>query len=236
MIKYIGKCLLIEEEGEKLLIVGDLHLGYEEALNQTGVFVSRTLFKEVLKEFDEIFGEIGNVDKVILLGDVKHDFGGILKQEWNDILDFIDYLNKRTKEVIITIGNHDTFVRFIANKRKINIADYYIWKDYFFAHGDKDYPEIWDNKIKTIVIGHAHPAVRLKEGVKEEKYKCFLEGEFKGKKWIILPSFLGASEGSDPRDGNNIVPWNIRFGNFEVYVIGEKLEVLNFGKLKDLQD
>ena len=59
-INYIGKTLLIETEKKKILVIGDLHLGYEEALNKTGVFVSRKLFDEVIEEFDKIFEFIGN--------------------------------------------------------------------------------------------------------------------------------------------------------------------------------
>ena len=32
MIKYIGKCLLVVENSEKILVIGDLHLGFEEVL------------------------------------------------------------------------------------------------------------------------------------------------------------------------------------------------------------
>lgn len=35
-IEYIGKCLLINVDGKKILAVGDLHLGYEESLNLGG--------------------------------------------------------------------------------------------------------------------------------------------------------------------------------------------------------
>jgi len=54
-IKYIGKTLLIEFKEKKVLVVGDLHLGYEEILNKSGVFVTRELFNEVIGEFENIF-------------------------------------------------------------------------------------------------------------------------------------------------------------------------------------
>ena len=53
-ISYIGKCLLISEKGKKILIIGDLHLGYEEVLNQGGVFVTRKMFDEMIDYFSRL--------------------------------------------------------------------------------------------------------------------------------------------------------------------------------------
>ena len=72
-IRYIGKCLLLEGRKEKVLVVGDLHLGYEEALNRSGVFISRQMFDEIISDFNAIFGEVGKVDKIIILGDIQNN-------------------------------------------------------------------------------------------------------------------------------------------------------------------
>ena len=53
MIKYIGKTLLIENGGRKILVIGDLHIGFEEALNKTGVLISRKMFNEII-EYNEV--------------------------------------------------------------------------------------------------------------------------------------------------------------------------------------
>lgn len=45
-IQYIGKCLLVEVVGKRIVAVGDLHSGYEEALNIQGIGVTRVLFGE----------------------------------------------------------------------------------------------------------------------------------------------------------------------------------------------
>ena len=55
MIEFIGKCLFIEEKEEMVLVVGDLHLGYEEILNKSGVFVGRKMFDEMILKFEDIF-------------------------------------------------------------------------------------------------------------------------------------------------------------------------------------
>ena len=89
-IEYLGKCLFLKEK--MILVIGDLHLGYEESLNNSGVFVSRKMFEEVISYLDKVFFRTGRVEKVVLLGDVKHGFGNIIRQEWNDVISLMDYL------------------------------------------------------------------------------------------------------------------------------------------------
>jgi uncharacterized protein len=233
-VEYVGKCLLIHSNGRKILAVGDLHLGYEEYLNQTGVFVSRKMFEEMIEEFEEIFSKVGKVDEVVLLGDVKHDFGSIMKQEWNDVLNLFDYLGEKCKKIVVVMGNHDNILEPIARKRRIEIKDFYCLGEFCFLHGDKDFKEIYEGEIKFWIIGHGHPAVKISDGIKAEKYKCFLVGKFKQKEVILVPSFFSYSEGSDPRENDLGFAWAFDFNKFEVYAVSDKLNVLDFGKLNKL--
>lgn len=264
-INYLGKCLLIEDEKsiERILVIGDLHIGYEEYLNRAGVFVSRKMFEEMIKEFDEIFEKTGKVDtsrfagnnklianlecaqepkhaqnfsskvldKIILLGDVKHDFGTIMKQEWKEVLGLFDYLEKKCSNIVVLKGNHDKILEPILNKKNILLRENFIWNEFCFLHGDRDFLEIHDKKIKYWIMGHGHPAVKLSDGVKIEKYKCFLTGSFRGKKIIIVPSFFSYLEGSDARENDLGLAWKFNFEKFEIKAVGENLEVLDFGLL-----
>lgn len=234
-LEYIGKCLLIKEGKEKLLVVGDLHLGYEETLNQSGIFVSRKMFEEMIGDLERIFEKTGEVDKIVLLGDVKHNFGGILRQEWNDVLRLFDFLKKKCKEIIITKGNHDMILEPIVRKeKKVKLVEYYIWKEYGFLHGNKKFDEIVENKeIKCIIIGHMHPAIEISDGVKNEKYKCFFTGKFGKREMILVPSFFSLIEGTDPRESHLEDVWKVNINNFKVKVVND-LEVLDFGRLKDI--
>lgn len=236
-ISYIGKCLLLEIAGEKVLAVGDLHLGYEQYLNEAGVFVSREMFKEMIEYFDNVFKKAGKVDRVVLLGDVKHGFGAIVRQEWNDVLKLIDYLHEKCDEIIITRGNHDKIIGLIVEKREVEVKDYFVFDEVCFLHGDCDYKEIHDSKIKIWVVGHAHPAIKLSDGVKVEKFKCFLVGKYEGRQIIIVPSFIEANEGSDPRENELGMAWEFDLEKFQVKIVsGEKedLEVKDFGWLSEI--
>jgi len=233
-IKYIGKCLLVNEEGKRILVVGDLHLGWEESLNMSGVFVSREMFKEVMEYFDLVFKKIGNVDEVVLLGDVKHVFGKIISQEWKDVLGLFDYLEKKCGKIVIVKGNHDVILEPIVKKSNVELRDFYSVGDFCFAHGDKNFLEM--ENFRNWILGHGHPAVKIGDGIKVEKYKCFLAGKFRGKKVIIVPSFFEGNLGSDPRENNLEMAWNFALGKFDVKIVqDESLEVLDFGSLRKLK-
>jgi len=265
-IEFIGKTLLIEEKGKKTLVIGDLHLGYEESLNLSGVLITRKMFGEMIEELEKVLGKIAElnekdarimkdkkiinnkpedevggdnkvVDEIILLGDVKHKFSGNLKQEWKEVLELIDYLSVKCKKIIITRGNHDNYLKTILSKRKkVKIVDYYVNNKIAFVHGDKDFKEIWQRDVKTVIVGHLHPAITLQEGAKSERYKCFLDGKLKRKRIIILPSFFEYSEGTDIKENKNNLVWDLDLKKFNVKIVGDNLEVLDFGLVKELKD
>lgn len=237
VMEFVGKCLVVKENGKRILVIGDLHLGYEEMLNRSGVFVSRKMFEEMISELDRVFLKAGKVDSVILLGDVKQNFGSIMKQEWQDVNGLFDYLEDkigRGKEIVIVKGNHDTIIKPIAEKRGVDVKDFYVVGKFCFLHGDKSFEVIYDKKITHWIMGHGHPAVKLSDGLKIEKYKCFLVGKFKGREIVIVPSFFEYNEGSDPRENDLGLAWKFDLEKFNVKAI-QGLEVLDFGALRKLE-
>src|SRR3989344_3072151 len=151
-IEYMGKCLLIRQMEKNTIVVGDLHLGYEEALNKAGIFVSRKMFVEMIEYFDKFFDRVGKVEEIVLLGDVKHDFGSILRQEWEDTLNLVKYFKQKSKKVIIIKGNHDKIVEPLAKKGDVKVVDYYIDGETCFIHGERDFEEknkIFDSWTRT---------------------------------------------------------------------------------------
>jgi len=227
--------MLIEKDGKKLLVVGDMHVGYRNRGEAMDIIVNRELFEGFVKDFDAVFSEVGGVDKLILLGDVKHGLSAMAAEERYGLINLMDYLERKTKEIIIVRGNHDNYLGGgLTSKRKLQVLDYFIWKGYCFLHGDRDFPEIHDKNIKFWVMGHIHPAINLEEGNKVEKFKCFLSGKFKDKRIIILPSFLEVGDGVDVRELDRETVWKFDLENFEVFVVGDGLKVLEFGKLKKI--
>ncbi len=235
VVKYVGKCLWIESGKEKILAIGDVHIGYGRDEEAVGVMLNRSLFEDMIKDLDLVFSKIGKVSKIILLGDLKHSFSAPEKGERYDLVNLFDYLQRKAEEIIIIKGNHDTYILNVASGSGIKVFDYYIWKGYCFLHGDRDFKEIHDKKVMFWIMGHMHPAIKLKDGSKIEKYKCFLSGEYEKKEIIILPSLAEAGEGIDVRELDRELCWNFPLDKFEVHVVSSDLEVLNFGELRRIR-
>lgn len=242
-IEIIGKALWIKRH--KMLVIGDLHIGYEEALAKEGVSVPRFQFMEMKKDLMSLI-ERTRPKRIIINGDLKHEFGDISEQEWNEALEILDMLLESCEEVILIRGNHDKILEPIAEKRGLNIADFHCLKEekkrnHFdipiksicFLHGDKVIKNKEVESSEILIIGHEHPAITLREGGKAEKYKCFLVGKYKNQSLIVIPSFFSLIEGADVNNEKLLSPYlHQDIGNFDVYVVGDR--TYKFGKLKTL--
>jgi putative SbcD/Mre11-related phosphoesterase len=216
------------------LIISDLHIGYEQALNREGIMVPRFQYKKILERLNEIIKSF-DIERIVVNGDIKHEFGRITRQEWDEALDFIIFLNNNFDEVILLKGNHDNFTKFIADKTDLGVYETYSIGDFIIMHGDKIPDDLMTKDEKTIIIGHEHPCIGIRNGERFEKIKCYLKGSYKAKNLIIMPSFNFVSEGSDILHEKSLSPFLKKrsIDEFEVYGV-ENFEVLYFGRIKDI--
>lgn len=226
-IHIIETSLWLEEE--KILVINDLHLGYEEALQHKGVLVPHFQLKEIVAILERIFARV-TPEKIIINGDLKHEFGRVLRQEWSEVLQLIDFLLQHCKEVIIIKGNHDPIIQPIAEKRGTKVVTEYRIDDTLIIHGDG----LIETDARRIIIGHEHPAITIREGSKWEKYKCFLRGKWKGKELIAVPSFNPLLEGTDILKEQMLSPFLTTVDSFDVFVVS-KGEIFNFGTIKEIK-
>lgn len=210
-----------------ILVLCDFHIGYEEALNKEGILIPRFQFEDIIKRLDKIFEKV-KPDKIIINGDLKHEFGTISRQEWRDTMDLLNYLIERTKEIILIKGNHDSILGPIASKKNLRVLDYFKINDICVLHGEK----IIDVDCKILITGHEHPAIGLRD-VRVEYYKCFLKGKYKNRVLIVQPSFNLVTEGTDVLKERLLSPYLQQdLSKFNVYIIQDK--IYNFGVLKNL--
>jgi len=230
-IEVIDLCLYLKKK--KVLIFADTHIGYEESLNKQGILIPRFQFKELVERLEKVFKKVGKVNKIVINGDVKHEFGSISEQEWRHALRLLDFLGRHCDEIILIKGNHDTILGPIAEKRQVKVVESYKVRNIFIIHGHK-IPDKKELKgIKTIIIGHEHPAVSIKEGIRAELFKCFLKGRWQNKVLIVQPSFNLVTEGTDILKGKLLSPFLKQdLSDFECFIVGDK--VYGFGKLKKL--
>ena len=118
--EFIDKAVFFPEQG--ILAIGDLHIGYEQSLRDSGILIPETQLKDIINNLEDIIKEIKSkshkLKKIIFLGDIKHYFG----YEWREKFYFnkiLDFLREHVKDenIILIKGNHDKF-DFTGKKMK----------------------------------------------------------------------------------------------------------------------
>jgi uncharacterized protein len=219
----------------KVLILGDLHFGYEEALHQQGVLIPKTNFRLLTEKVTRAL-DVFKPRSIILNGDVLHEFGSIPRGVWGNVEHFLRFL-LTYGNVIIVRGNHDTMIMPIAEQLGIAVCREYCSADkkILVTHGDIFHTSARHKKTEMIIVGHEHPAVSLHDGVRTETYKCFLVGHLEKSLLIVMPSFNFLNGGIDFSLEGPIGPYlkKVVMGRMKVFVIED--EIYAFGTLSKLQ-
>lgn len=231
--EIIGLALYLKPE--KTLVLADLHLGYEEEFNKKGVLLPRLNYDKIVLELEKIFKQV-SPERIIINGDLKHEFGAISRQEWREVLGLLDFLEKHCDEIILVQGNHDTILGPIAEKKNVLLEKngfYFEKRKLYITHGHRIPFAREFSEAETLVIGHEHPAVTLKKGVKREKYKCFMKGKWGDKEVIVLPSFNFVSEGTDLLKEDLLSPFiKQELESFDLWLVEDKEYF--FGNIRNL--
>ncbi len=219
---------------EKAVIFSDFHIGYEESVTKGGTLIPRYQFPDTVARVKKILDNV-DVKKIIVTGDLKHEFGRISHTEWKQALQLLDLFFQYTKDVVLLKGNHDPILGPIARKKDLQIVQYSMLDKKMICHGDAVIENEDFAKATHIIMGHEHPAVTLQEKTKRETYKCFLKGKFKRKTLIVLPSFNLVTTGTNVLKHELLSPFlQQNLGNFDVYIVED--QVYHFGKLKQLME
>ena len=228
---------------DKVLVLSDFHLGYEEALNKQGIMVPRHQINDTMRRLNSLFAKMASkgyeIDIIVINGDLKHEFGTISNQEWRDTIKLLDYLQEKCKKIILIRGNHDKMLSYIEKRpKKIDIKDFHLTHNCAIMHGDVIPSDINVLSKKVFIIGHEHPAVKISDQIMNTTAKCWLLGSWSGRALIVQPSFNLVTEGTDVAHQKVLSPFlkNVNLRDFEVLVIAGTEKILNFGKLENLMD
>jgi hypothetical protein len=215
------------------LVIGDVHIGFEEALNKQGILLPRFQFKDTVERLKKIFTAVPKLKEIIINGDLKHEFGAISEQEWRETLKFLDFLSNHCEKIILIKGNHDVILGPIARKRNIQVVEDHCIDDIFITHGNVIPKKQKLKKAKTVIMGNEHPAVSIREGPRSELFKCFLKGKWKKKLLIVMPSFNLVTTGTDILKEGILSPFLEQdLSKFEVLIVADK--VYEFGTVGQL--
>ena len=197
--EIIGNYSALYNKEMNAVIISDLHLGLESLMARAGMLMPKFQLREIKQEIEEII-ERKEPEKLVICGDIKHEFSKTSKGEKQEIQEFIEYLSDQVKKILLVKGNHDNYLIYATKKyENVELKEQFTLKNTTFIHGHQKQMNLETQKAEYIIIGHEHPALSLtdKIGIKE-KVSCFLYGETteQEKKIIVMPAFSKLAEGS----------------------------------------
>ncbi len=204
----------------KTAVIADLHLGLENVLQERGIALPRMQLVEITSTVNRII-EKYKVKKLIIAGDLKHEFSKNLPYEWEDVREFIESVDV---DLEVVRGNHDNYLAAILADYGIELKESTRVGEYFVVHGHKDF------EGEKVIMGHEHPAVKIRVRGALYSFPCYLVAD---ESKIVLPAFSPLMGGSDVLHGNFLSPILQKAKKVEVYAIEE--EVLYLGSIEDLK-
>jgi len=153
---------LLRKEEERVLVVTDLHIGWEMALAEKGFFIpSRTdlMLNRILKLIRR-----HKPTALILLGDVKHTITKADLSEWRDIPAFLERVVQEVPNVKIIPGNHDGDLAPLLpeNVEIARATGVNLWGKFGLLHGHT-WPDPSLLECPTLITGHMQPMVVLRD-------------------------------------------------------------------------
>jgi putative SbcD/Mre11-related phosphoesterase len=169
-------CLRILAGEEAILCAGDLHIGLEDEMRSKGVIVP----SQTDRMLEELLSLAEGCDRLVLLGDVKHQVPGTSEQEHSELPRFFRSLAKAYRSVDVVRGNHDVGIEDVFfTGVHIHPASGFSIGEVGFVHG-----HIWPSNAvmakDVLIMAHNHPAVLFRDGVGHiTTERCWLRCGFK---------------------------------------------------------
>ncbi|ASJ03439.1 metallophosphoesterase [Thermococcus profundus] len=205
------------------LVVADLHIGFEEAMVSEGHYIPK-LLDEMISSLQSLL-EREKPKRLIIDGDLKHSFVP-LKREMRELRAFFERISRLVDEIILVRGNHDVGILWLR-ELGVEIVDELELSGWKVVHGHRL------EEGERFIIGHEHPAIRLRDEVGAAvKVPAFLAGE----ELIVLPAFSPWAYGNDVTR-EIVSPFLQKFETSKLRVmVPLEGEVLDFGELGKLME
>jgi len=149
--------LIHSEGGESTVLVSDLHLGLEKEMASKGFRVPP--YSQKMLDRLNAMAEQNRLDRVIVVGDVKHSIGKVEDIDWGIIPWFFEALLDVFPAVEVVPGNHDALIKTLLPQRvKLHPAEGTVIgkrNKVGVAHGHS-WPSREVIASKNIVMGHSH--------------------------------------------------------------------------------
>ena len=215
-----------DADKDGLLVVSDVHLGYDYQYDEVGI-------RFLLKDDDSVHAQITElrlyfesklnirVNKIAFNGDIIDDFALKSVKSRRSINMFFAKISDEFERVYLIRGNHDKMLDTLILKDNCSISEYLCEGGFLLVHGDRSLKDIEiskedTNDCKAIIMGHEHPVLRLTDSLHEESYKCL----------VIFDKVQLA--GSNDSKGNNSSGRVILMPAFNQNITGTDISNLNF--------
>ncbi|MBO3800055.1 MAG: metallophosphoesterase family protein [Candidatus Brockarchaeota archaeon] len=230
---------------EDTLVVADLHIGYEGEVRLKGI-VFPSLTEKMMERVLNLVKK-HSIRKLLVVGDLKHTVHGPRGLEWRDVPVFMRRMVEELDWVGVVPGNHDgDLYAALPDGVELIDPDGIILNNILFTHGHKRVDLILEKKreeniIKTVVVGHFHPAVEL---VDDLGYRYVVPVWVKGMigedvEIILMPAFnenIGKLTVNNPGKISEelrgfLKTGSINLGGAEAY----SLDLVLLGRVGDIQ-
>lgn len=154
--------LILSDEMQRILVVADLHIGYERTLfknEQTSLNVT----ERIIQNFEKLVGDV-QPTQLIILGDLKHTLCKFSRSEFQKISQLLYRLQKQTSITIIR-GNHDADLELVVPDRvelipssgfRISLGN----QEIYLLHGHA-IPSVEIINCDSVIMGHIHPTLEI---------------------------------------------------------------------------
>ncbi len=146
--------MIIAEQSRHYLVIGDLHIGFEEKFRVSGISIQPRLDK-LIGELSELISE-HKVTDLLINGDVKSGIDRISKYEWENVPKFFEKMTNLCQVSVIP-GNHDAGLQHLIPP-DVNVLDSngIMISKILILHGHtRPLPKFQD--CEQLVMGHVHP-------------------------------------------------------------------------------
>lgn len=179
-------CLHLPEE--RTLVIADLHIGYESALEAEGIHIPRIQTRTVIASLSKLIDK-HEPDRLVILGDLKHEFSRNLGQEMKDVRKVLDSVSDRT-DIVLVKGNHDNYIENIVSRIQVPVVGQYRTGGITFVHGHLNCPD------RPLIMGHEHPSIKIVDRVGAYlKLPCHVW--LREERILVLPAYSPLASGTD---------------------------------------
>jgi putative SbcD/Mre11-related phosphoesterase len=144
----------------KTLVIADLHLGVERDFRRSGIKMPSSMGK-MIRSLEEIIKETGP-ERLVVLGDIKHEVPGTSFQELREIPEFFGHFSDM-HEVHVLLGNHDGGVgKLLPKTVHVHRSAGFSEGGIYFTHGHR-WPDPSFLKCRYMIAGHRHPVIEFRD-------------------------------------------------------------------------